>query len=1558
MLSLCVALASQAGAMIDYRYWFDNDTLATNTGHSEAKAWQKTVDVSNLDESIHAIHLQVINEDSVSSAPVTRYLLKTKLSTKSAKVVYWVDREENPIAISNVTNGTVQIDVDVLPEGFHYLHVQAQGEVPSQPKTYCFCKVPNESSSTLTSMNCICKIDGEQFWQETLPANDGMVSWELDVSQLPQGIHMLQVQVIGSNGYASRVYQSFFYRIPTQSEHSTVSCRYSIDGGEMNLLASPINNGIYHFDLDVTDLEEGPHKLSLMMSDDKGSNNHIINRYFVKIPMGGSGVKHYQYWLNDSLSQVVDVAFDSPVDPFNLISLLPFEHWPVRSTSFEFKVEDNNPVIYACNDMHIRFFDVTDRFIDVNRTFTDPVVKEDVTDITLLQPGETKTAQRPQENEIIWYKVEALHGDSLSFKADRPCTIQVFSPTGEQLRSALGDKSVKWCGIHAPKDGIYYIAQHDMTATQGNTLAISYQHIDQYAILDYDVHTVGNGGASTITFDGNGFDDLYALDLISQNGDTIHHVVLEHIANSSIKATFDFLDEPIGSYDAIFYFVEENLDVNQLLCVEEPIDIELDMKVNYPGAYVAGRPATYTISVSNKGNMTAYGVPLYTYIATSRLNSISYIRYDGIGESNADYLRRVGVEGLNENEIEQLALIVDELGDDMMFVKLRALHDNSSNDSISVRCNYSLLNIPPNGSLSLTLTLVSRDTIDVWATIPQNWFVITDKSTSNKLRSIYSDYYCCYKEYLECYGEIKAASYDIVSIGAAVGSSSPTPIAPELATGAVVAALDGCLLSFINDDLKLFGEAYCNTNVRGIKRFREGINGLNNFKMSAGIVVSCLGALLGSLGFSSESETVALDNVANILGLAAMYNDMTNTPSCFKIGIKKPDCPPDPVGLGGWLFPWWPMDPNEMLGYTAPSGSHYIGKELTDVNYTICFENDTAATAPATVIMLTDTIDGNLFDLNTFAPARVRIGDVEAQLSGDSNFIQTVDMRPRINCIAQVECNYDSQQGVATWTLSSLDPMTLEPITDFYQGLLPVNYDGNGQGEVSYDISIKKGLAEGTQIKNHATIKFDNEEPITTSDWVNIIDGVEPASRVIGCELMNDSVASVSIRGEDDRSGPWQYDIYAQYGNGCEWFKAAHDVPIGQAARVRVYEGIEHHFYAVLTDSAGNVEAKQPICELTFDYFSPDTESNLTLNLAQGWNWMSHNINEPQSVDVLKPNAYRIMSHDSETINDPRYGYTGTVSSLLPTELYKVEMANADNIHLSGLLFNSALKPVPLVQGWNWMGYPMPGTMSVNEALVSLDADENDCIVGQDGTAVFNDGLWRGTLTTLEPGKGYLLKVNSDKPLRFNTSRSSVRLHAPMAEQDEELPWMVNIHRYPNVTPVIADLWDGYTLTSSIGYALAAFVGDECRGIASEVNGRWMMNVYGHGGETVTFKAMNRSTGLVHDVTETELFTADLLGTMALPVQLHITDASALGNVTYDDVNVIPSLTTGPVTIKASATINGVEVINMAGMTVMGYSDIPSGFTLDLGREPDGVYLIRIHTGSHVSTVKVMKRSR
>lgn len=1675
-LSLCFVTSSWASSKIDYRYWFDNDSLAINSGHSAANAWQMKVDVSGLSEAIHTIHLQAIDKDGAASTPVTRYFLKTSMSSKPVKVVYCIDDVQEPLATSTVTNGTLLLDVSQLPDGFHYLHVQAVGNQVSPSKTYCFIKTPiknpnaqlnilcdidgirfkheqlpanggiisweldvtsipqglhhmqvqaidDEGVASRTfqsfflrvptteeqgSMNCICWIDGQIFKHEKLPVHGGLINWVLDVTQLPQGLHFAQVQVVDDNGIASRTYQSFFLRDPTTeergelncicwidgeifqqeklpiqggmlnwvfdvsslpqgihyiqvqaqdgsgvssrtyqsffmrvattAERGSLSCYYDIDGEDSHLLAANMVDGAYHFDIDVTQLEDGPHRLSCMLTntDGDGSSSRLINRYFIKVPVGGYGVKHYQYWLNDSLSEAVDVTLDQPADPFKLISLLPFDHWPIRSSSFEFKVEDGQPVIYARNDMHVRFFDASDRFVDVNRTFTDPVVKRDVNEFTLIQPGETKSAPRPQKDEIIWYKVEALHGDSLSFKADRACTIQVFSPTGEELRSASAEKSVQWCGAHAPMDGTYYIAQHDMTATQGSTLAISYQHIDQYAILDYDVLTVGNGGASTITFNGNGFDDLYAIDLIDKEGNKISHQYLHHNSNACLEGFFDFYGCAEGDYDAHFSYVEGEIFLPNAIHVEAPKPVIITSNVNFPSSYLVGNPVTYTLSIKNTGNMTAFAVPIDVDIITNR-NSISYIYVSGLG---LDDIWKY--DDLSEDERDEMKTVLKDLGHDYHFIKYWDKND-AGTDSVVVRHGMFLTNISPYSTKIVTITIKSdeiinalfsvADTVNAIITTSPN--AIFDAQYPQKVRRKTSKY-CCYQNQISC------------TLGVLSGITNFANIVASAMGDEVMFATIDCAAGAISDINNVAGDIFCSG--QGNQSMWQKIkNGLDRFSLTA-TVGSCLKKFI-----PAAKVAKAIDLIQSSYGLG--IGNAFTAASCFSKPNSDPDCLPKPKG--GSSSPRRSCEPNDMLGYTAPSGSHHIGNGLTDVYYTIQFENDSAATSPANVIILTDTIDARYFDLNTFAPTQVKIGDVTAQLSGEANFIQTVDMRPRINCLAQVECNYNAQKGIAVFTLTSLDPMTLERVTDYNQGMLPPNGPDNmGQGEMSFNISLKPGLSEGTVIKNHADNIFDTEDPVFTPDWVNIIDGVKPTSRVIDCELLNDSVAAVSIRGEDDRSGPWRYDIYAQYGGG-DWYKAATEVPIDHAAQVRVYEGIEHHFYAVLTDSAGNVEVKEPVRELTFDYFSSDTETNLTLNLAKGWNWMSHNLNEPLSVDALKPNAYRIMSHDGETINDPRYGYTGTVSTLSPTELYKVEMSTADNIQLSGKLFNSALKPVPLVQGWNWIGYPMAGAMSVNEALVLLDADEDDCIVGQDGTAVFNDGLWRGTLTTLEPGKGYLLKVNSDKSLRFNTSRSSVRLHAPaVTGQNEELPWTVDIHRYPNVTPIIADLWDGNTLTSSLGYALAAFVDDECRGIATEVNGRWMMNVFGNGGETVTFKALDRNTGLVHDVTETQSFTADLLGTMAMPVQLHIADGAGLNNVTYDDVNVKPTMTTGPVTIEASVTIDDVEVINMAGMTIMGYSNIPSGFTLDLSSEPDGVYLVKVHTGSHISTVKVMKRSR
>ena len=373
--------------------------------------------------------------------------------------------------------------------------------------------------------------------------------------------------------------------------------------------------------------------------------------------------------------------------------------------------------------------------------------------------------------------------------------------------------------------------------------------------------------------------------------------------------------------------------------------------------------------------------------------------------------------------------------------------------------------------------------------------------------------------------------------------------------------------------------------------------------------------------------------------------------------------------------------------------------------------------------------------------------------------------------------------------------------------------------------------------------------------------------------MATDTTAAVRIAAADELSGPWRYDVYVQYGTGSAWFKGAENVPIDSVARVKVYEGIDHGFYTVVTDSAGNVEQKEAAREFSFEVFAPQVDTNTKIELAQGWNWISHNQQEALAAEAIKPKAQRIVSQTDELFNDSRFGWTGDLDELLPTELYKVQMAEADEVQLSGKLFNAAFRSVPLYEGWNWMGYPVANVMTPAEALQKMEAEEGDFIIGQDGMATFTEGQWAGTLTQMQPGQGYMYRSVSDKNLFLNaTAQSSSRrakVSGSMSQVSSPDGWTVDKRKYPNVMGLVADLLqDGETLDAN-EWLVAAFCGEECRGLSQVVNGHLMMNVYGQGGERITFMAQNRESGEVMAVLESEPFRTDILGTMQQPYELH-----------------------------------------------------------------------------------------
>lgn len=282
-------------------------------------------------------------------------------------------------------------------------------------------------------------------------------------------------------------------------------------------------------------------------------------------------------------------------------------------------------------------------------------------------------------------------------------------------------------------------------------------------------------------------------------------------------------------------------------------------------------------------------------------------------------------------------------------------------------------------------------------------------------------------------------------------------------------------------------------------------------------------------------------------------------------------CPnPDPKPIDILM----PGDPNDIQGYQAVSGSKFVGKGITDSYYTIEFENDPElANASAHHVIVTDTLDGRYLDLSSFYPTGIKLGNKDIMLDGEQSFVKTIDLRPEINVLAQVTLDYDSDKGVAKWDFVSLDPMTLEFTDDVMMGILPVNYNGEGQGEITFDIKLKNDLPDNVEISNRATIIFDNEAPITTPTWTNITDTIAPVSKIKECYAKNDTTIVLKFEGTDNRSGIWKYDLYAQYGSDNTWIKAAENITDS------VYNFIcsadyNYGFCIMATDSAGNIESK------------------------------------------------------------------------------------------------------------------------------------------------------------------------------------------------------------------------------------------------------------------------------------------------------------------------------------------------------------------------------------------------
>ncbi len=138
---------------------------------------------------------------------------------------------------------------------------------------------------------------------------------------------------------------------------------------------------------------------------------------------------------------------------------------------------------------------------------------------------------------------------------------------------------------------------------------------------------------------------------------------------------------------------------------------------------------------------------------------------------------------------------------------------------------------------------------------------------------------------------------------------------------------------------------------------------------------------------------------------------------------------------------------------------------------------------------------------------------------------------------------------------------------------MPPDTDGiSGRGSVFYDIEVHEDLTIGTEIKNHAGIYFDFNEPIITNEWFLKADNYPPESHAM--ELPDSTFTTdftLHWTGNDLGSGIKFYDVMYRENEG-NWYFAASQL----TDTFMVFNGEFDHryeFYTVAYDEALNKEA-------------------------------------------------------------------------------------------------------------------------------------------------------------------------------------------------------------------------------------------------------------------------------------------------------------------------------------------------------------------------------------------------
>jgi len=308
-------------------------------------------------------------------------------------------------------------------------------------------------------------------------------------------------------------------------------------------------------------------------------------------------------------------------------------------------------------------------------------------------------------------------------------------------------------------------------------------------------------------------------------------------------------------------------------------------------------------------------------------------------------------------------------------------------------------------------------------------------------------------------------------------------------------------------------------------------------------------------------------------GFVLVSNAQSNCPPNGNGGGSQRQKPKGPGNSKG-VTAIGPKDPNEIIGPDGEPGKSYVSVK-DRMAYTIMYENDKTASAPAKFVRITAPVqpkqDAATFQLGNFGFNNQTF----AVPPSTASYYQRLDCKDSLGLLVDITAGYDQVNNVAFWEFQSIDPLTLLPPSNPLKGFL-LQQDSSqqlkGHGFVTFSMKPLQTDITLDTIGARAAIVFDFNDTIPTNIASNTIDAFAPTSHLNALPGSTGNTFPLHWGGTDDHGGVGlkYYTLYTSTDginfNILSAKTTVTDTSFTGAANTNYY------FFVLATDSVGNSE--------------------------------------------------------------------------------------------------------------------------------------------------------------------------------------------------------------------------------------------------------------------------------------------------------------------------------------------------------------------------------------------------